>query len=137
MFNRAFNDSSYAQFLNEGKIMGAKCRKCGAIALPPRPLCVSCFGSEMEWVQMKGEGVLEAFTDIWVAPPYMAKEGFGRNNPYVVGVVRLKDGPAVVARIVGVDAKKPETIKVGMALKAEFISKGEGPEKNTVLAFKP
>ena len=137
MYNRAFNDSSYEQFLNEGKIMAGKCKKCGAISLPPRPICISCFSSEMEWVQLKGEGSLAAFTDICVAPPYMAKEGFGRNNPYVVGVVRLKDGPGVVARIVGVDAKKPDTIKVGTALKAEFISKGEGPEKHTILAFKP
>ena len=91
----------------------------------------------MEWMQMQGEGTLAAFTGISVAPPYMAKEGFGRNNPYVVGVVRLKEGVGVVARIVGIDAKKPETIKVGMPLKAELISKGEGPEKRTILAFKP
>ena len=74
MYNRAFNDSSYEQFLNEGKIMAGKCKKCGAISLPPRPLCISCFSSEMEWVQLKGEGSLAAFTDIFVAPPYMAKD---------------------------------------------------------------
>ena len=137
MYDRPFNDASYEQFLNEGKIMAAKCKKCGTLSLPPRPLCHSCHGSAMEWVQMQGEGTLAAFTGISVAPPYMAKEGFGRNNPYVVGVVRLKEGVGVVARIVGIDAKKPETIKVGMPLKAELISKGEGPEKRTILAFKP
>ena len=135
--DRPFNDRSYEQFLNEKKIMGAKCKKCGAVSLPPRPICVSCYGSAMEWVQLKGEGILEAFTGINVAPPYMAKEGFGRNNPYIVGVVRLKEGPGAVSRIVGVDAKKPETIKVGLPLKAEFLTKGEGPEKHTNLAFKP
>lgn len=137
MEERPFNDTSYEQFLNERKIMGSKCKKCGALALPPRPICVSCSGTQMEWVQFKGTGKLAAFTSIVVAPPYMAKEGFGRSNPYVVGVVELEEGVKTVARIVGVDAKKPEQIKVGTPLKAEFLEKGEGPERRTFLAFKP
>jgi uncharacterized OB-fold protein len=55
----------------------------------------------------------------------------------VVGVVELQEGPKIVARITGVDAKKPEQIKVGMLLKAEFLSKGEGANKQTSLAFRP
>ncbi len=137
MNDKPFNDHSYEQFLNEWKIMGSKCKKCGALSIPPRPLCVSCFGSQMEWVQFKGNGKLAAFTSIVIAPPPMAKEGFGRNNPYVVGVVEMQEGPKVVARITGVDAKKPEQIKVGMLLKAEFLSKGEGANKQTSLAFRP
>ena len=137
MNDKPFNDYSYEQFLNEWKIMGSKCKKCGALSIPPRPLCVSCFGSQMEWVQFKGDGKLAAFTSIVVAPPPMAKEGFGRNNPYVVGVVELQEGPKIVARITGVDAKKPEQIKVGLLLKAEFLSKGEGANKQTSLAFRP
>jgi hypothetical protein len=137
MNDKPFNDHSYEQFLNEWKIMGSKCKKCGALSIPPRPLCVSCFGSQMEWVQFRGDGKLAAFTSIVVAPPPMAKEGFGRNNPYVVGVVELQEGPKIVARITGVDAKKPEQIKVGLLLKAEFLSKGEGVNKQTSLAFRP
>ncbi len=137
MNDRPFDDDSYEQFLNSGKIMGSKCKKCGALSLPPRPLCVSCFGSQMEWVQFKGNGKLAAFTSIVVAPPPMAREGFGRNNPYVVGVVELQEGVKIVARITGVDAKKPEQIKVGTVLNPEFIQKGEGPNKQTSLAFKP
>lgn len=137
MEDSPFNDTSYEQFLNEEKIMGSKCKKCGALALPPRSICVSCFGSEMEWVQFKGTGKLAAFTSIVVAPPSMVKEGFNRNNPYVVGVVELNEGVKTVARIVGFDAKKPEQIKVGAPLKAEFLEKGEGPGRQTILAFKP
>jgi len=137
MNDRPFNDHSYEQFLNEWKIMGSKCKKCGALALPPRPICVSCFGSQMEWVQFKGDGKLDAFTSIVVAPPPMAKEGFGRNNPYIVGVIELREGVKIVARITGVDAKKPEQIKVGIPLKAEFLKRGEGANGKTILAFKP
>jgi len=137
MEGRPFNDHSYEQFLSEGKIMGSKCRKCGAFALPPRPICISCFGSEMEWVEFSGEGKLAAFTSTFVAPPFMAEEGFSKKNPYVVGVVELKEGPKIVARITGVEAKKPEQIKVGMPLRAEFLRKGEGADKKAILVFGP
>ncbi len=137
MEDSPFNDTSYEQFLNRGKIMGSKCKKCGALALPPRSICVSCLGSEMEWVQFNGTGKLAGFTSIVVAPPYMVKEGFNRNNPYVVGVVELNEGVKTVARIVGFDAKKPEQIKVGTPLKAEFIKKEEGADIKTILAFRP
>ncbi|OGP78255.1 MAG: hypothetical protein A2V86_16645 [Deltaproteobacteria bacterium RBG_16_49_23] len=137
MAEKPFNDTAYEQFLNKEKIMGSKCKKCGALALPPRPICVSCFSSEMEWVQFKGIGKLAAFTSITVAPPYMAKEGFNRNNPYVVGVVELEEGVKTVARIIGVDARQPEYIKVGTPLKAEFHEKREGTETQMLLAFKP
>ena len=137
MSNRPFNDTSYEQFLNEWKIMGTKCSKCGALALPPRPICISCFSREMEWMEFKGTGMLAAFTSITVAPPNLAKEGYGRNNPYVVGVVELDEGVKAVARIVGVDARKPEQIKVGTPLKAEFLTREEGGSRKTSLAFKP
>ena len=136
MNERPFNDHSYGQFLGEGKIMGSKCKKCGALALPPRPICVSCFGSQMEWVPFTGDGKLVAFTSIVVVPPPMAKEGFGRNNPYIVGVVELREGAKIVARITGIDAKKPEQIKVGTPLKAEFLQRHEEPGREMILAFK-
>jgi len=134
---RPLNDTSDEQFLAEWKIVGSKCKKCGALALPPRPLCVSCYSPEMEWAEFKGTGKLAAFTSITVAPPNLAKEGYGRNNPYVVGVVELDEGVKAVARIVGVDAKKPEAIKVGTAMQAEFLTKEDGGVRKTSLVFKP
>jgi uncharacterized OB-fold protein len=136
MYDRLFNDNSYEQFLKEGKLMGSRCKNCGALGLPPRPICVSCFSSEMEWVQFKGAGKLAAFTSIVVAPPFMAKEGFNKNNPYVVGVVELEEGAKIVGRITGVEAKKPDGIQVGTPLKAEFIHTGQGPDQKTFLAFR-
>lgn len=136
MDSRPFNDHSYEQFLQEEKIMGSRCSRCGALALPPRPICGTCLGSELEWVGFRGMGRLAAFTSIVVAPPFMAKEGFSKKNPYVVGVVELEENVKIVARITGVDAKKPEEIKVGTPLRAEFIHSGQGPGGKTHLAFR-
>ncbi len=135
MYDRAFNDNSFEQFLKEEKLMGAKCKKCGALSLPPRPICTSCFGSDMEWFQFRGKGKLAAFTSIVVAPPQMVKEGFGKNNPYVVGVAELEEGAKMVARITGVNAKDPADIKIGTPVKAEFLH-GQGEDGKVILAFR-
>jgi len=91
----------------------------------------------MEWVQMKGKGRLVAFTCISVAPPFMIEQGYNRKNPYISGVVELEEGGRVDARIEGVDAGKPEEIKVGMPLEAKYIHRETGEKKETYLAFEP
>jgi len=137
MEERPFNDISYERFLNEEKLMGSRCRKCGALFLPPRPICIKCSGTEMEWVQLKGKGKLGAFTCIAIGPPFMIREGYDRTHPYVSGVVELEEGVKAVARIEGVDGNKPETIKIGTRLEVEFLHRGEGESLTTFLAFKP
>jgi len=137
MEERPFTDLSYEQFLNEEKIMGCRCKKCQALYLPPRPICIKCFGDEMEWVEMKGKGKLVAFTCIGVGPPFMTEEGFGRDNPYCSGVVELEEKVRIDARIEGFDASNPETIKVGTPVIAEFLHRGEGENLRTFPAFKP
>jgi len=132
-----FNDISYERFLSEEKLMGSRCRDCSTLFIPPRPVCIECYSSEMDWVEMKGKGKLAAYTCIAIGPPFMAKEGYDRKHPYVSGVVELEEGVKVVARIDGVDGSKPETIKIGTPLKVEFLRRGEGKNLTTFLAFRP
>ena len=137
MEERPFSDISYEQFLNEEKIMGCRCKKCQALYLPPRPVCIKCYGDEMEWVEMKGKGKLAAFTCIGIGPAFMTEEGFDRNNPYCSGVVELEEKVRIDARIEGFDNNKPETIKVGTPVTVEFLHRGEGETLRTFPAFKP
>ena len=88
----------------------------------------------MEWVELKGNGKLAAFTAIAVGPSYTIEEGYGRNNPYLVGVVELEEGPKISGRVKGTDANKPQSIKVGTPLTIEFLEPEEG--KKTYLSFK-
>ena len=133
---RPFNDISYERFLNEDRLMGSRCRKCGSLFLPPRPICTKCHSSEIEWVEIKGKGKLAAFTCIAIGPPFMIEEGYDRKHPYVCGVVDLEEGVKVVARIEGADGTRPETIKIGAPVEAEFLHRGEGEGAVTFLAFR-
>lgn len=137
MEQRPFSDISYNQFVSEQKLMGSRCKACGALFVPPRSICVKCYVSEMEWAEMKGKGKLIAFTSITVAPPFMMAQGYDRKHPYCSGVVELEEGPRVDARIEGVDATKPEEIEIGMPLKVKFLHWGEGENRETYLAFEP
>lgn len=135
--NRPFSDISYRQFLSEEKLMGSRCRKCGKLFLPPRPICTECSSGDMEWKEVKGKGKLCAFTVISVGPPFMVEEGYSREHPYCVGVVELEEGPRIVARIEGFDNTRPENIKVGTPLTVDFIHREIGGERKTYLAFRP
>ena len=137
MEERPFSDASYEQFLNEEKIMGSRCKRCQALYLPPRPICIKCHGGEMEWVEMKGKGKLIAFTCIGIGPSFMMEEGFDRKNPYCSGVVELEEKVRIDARIEGFDTSKPETIKVGTPVTVEFLHRGEGENLRTFPAFRP
>ena len=137
MVERPFNDTSYHQFLNEEKLMGSKCKRCGTLFAPPRPICIKCHGTDMQWVELKGKGKLAAFTCISVGPPFMVAEGYNRKRPYISGVVELDEGVRLDARIEELDGTKPETIEIRMPLTVKFLHRGESENMRTVLAFKP
>ena len=126
-----------SHFLRKGKIMGSKCCSCGAISVPPRPICNECLGGDLEWIELKGKGKLESFTCTAVCPPFMVEGGYSTENPYCVGVVELEEGSSVVALINGVDVKQPESIELGMSLEAKFTHLSEINAGEAFLVFGP
>lgn len=131
-----FNSTSYYHYLSEHKLMGCRSKTSGKFYLPPRPICTTSYSSDMEWEQVSGKGEIIAFTVITVAPTHMIEAGYSRDNPYCAAIVRLQEGPAISAQILGVDLSMPEeAIKIGTPVQATFIERGEGPAKRTYLAF--
>lgn len=135
MAEREFTSASFYQYLAEHRLMASRCRSCGALHLPPRALCPACFGSEMEWAEMGGRGTLLAYTTIHIAPTAMIEAGYHKDNPYCTGVVRLAEGPAISAQILGVDPRQPVQIAVGTPLRVAYLERGEGDKRRTFLAF--
>ena len=133
---RPFTAASFDQYLTESKLMASRCADCGTINLPPRPICPKCHSENLEWNETEGKGKLAGFTVVYIAPIFMIEQGYGRENPYVSGIVELDEGVKISARIIGVEATKPEEIKVGAPLTVDFITVGEGDATKTYLAFK-
>ena len=132
-----FTHAAFSNYLNEHKLMGTRDKKSGAVFLPPRPLNPENFSIDMEWLEFKGKGKLQAFTIVYIAPTAMLEAGYDRKNPYCVGIVKTEEGPMVSALILGVNVGHPETIKVGMPMQATFVDRGEGELKKSFLAFEP
>ena len=132
-----FNNTAFNGHLADHKLMGARCEDCGALYLPPRPMCKACFGKQMTWVEMSGVGKLSAFTAIHIAPTAMIEAGYGRNNPYLAGIIQLEEGPSISAQILGIAPDQPEQVAIGTPLKVVFVDRGEGEAKQTFLEFEP
>ncbi len=133
---REFTYASYNAFLSEHKLMASRCTSCKALYLPPRPLCIRCFSSSLEWVALQGKGRLVAYTVIAVGPSFMIEEGFDRKHHYCSGIVQLDEGPCISARLVGFDVKNPQAIAIGTPVEVEYLERGAGERKKTYLAFR-
>jgi len=108
----SFGIESFYKLVGEGKLMAAKCNKCGEVMLPPRPLCTKCYSKDLRWVELKGQGKLLTYTIIHVAP-----KQFEALAPYSVGIVKLDEGPRLMGMIRNIE---PPKLKVDMTLTVDF-----------------
>ena len=109
----------FVTYLEEGKIMTTRCKKCQRPTFPPNVDCTACGVSEMEWIELKETGELDTFTTVMYGPA-----GFGKETPYTLAVVRFPNR----LRILGLmDKEIPvHEIKTGMELKVVPIKLPEG-----------
>jgi len=103
---------NFYKYCVERKLMGVKCKNCGALLCPPRELCPKCFASSFEWTELKGEGRLLTYTII-----HFPATQFQALAPYAVGIVRMNDGPQLPGMIKNV---KLEDLRIGMSLQVDF-----------------
>ena len=109
-----FTIEQFYKHISQGKLMGGRCKRCGAVHLPPRPVCSKCFSKEFEWVEIPPKGKLMTYTIIHVAPTR-----FQSMTPYAVGIIQLENGLNIPGMIKDVAA---DEIKIGMNLKVVFNS---------------
>ncbi len=118
----------YVDSLKDGKLMGTKCKKCGNVTIPLKPICPKCGSFDVEEFETKGEGIIKSFTVIYVAP-----KKFEDKAPYAIAIVKLDEGPSIMGRLLGIDLNKADEIKIGTRVKFEpLVENGE-----TIVAFRP
>lgn len=128
---------SYLEYINSKKLMGSKCKKCGAVDVPPRKLCIKCNSTDVDWIEMSGNGKIAAYSCISVGTTFMVDKGYSMKKPYCFSVIKLNEGPMISGQLLGVDETKPDTIKIETPVKIKFIETELKGETRVDLGFEP
>ena len=115
----------YFRSLEEGKVLGTVCRKCGYKQYPPRSYCLNCRSKDVEFYELPSIGRLLTYTEINVKP-----QTHSQYPDYIVGVVEV-DGVKVVGHVDAKfeDLRPDQTVKI-------HVEKREGDEYPRIV-FKP
>lgn len=108
-FTSIAKTNDFIDYLEEGKVMGTRCKDCGLVFFPPRADCYQCLAGNMEWFEIAGTGTLVTYSKLEYAPV-----GFQEDVPYCIALLDYGDYK-VFGRIAG-DLLEEE-IKVGMEMK--------------------
>ncbi|MFX0047497.1 MAG: Zn-ribbon domain-containing OB-fold protein [Candidatus Hermodarchaeota archaeon] len=110
--------------LENKKVIGNKCLKCGTIFVPPRKICGNCnvvIPLEENWVDLPDTGTLVNYT----ITPYRINDRTDRKaKNLLLGMVQI-DGSdtSIIYRLLDLN---PNEVKIGMKLKIEWTEKPKG-----------
>jgi uncharacterized protein len=88
-FTRPFWDAVEA-----GRLTTTRCRACGFLTFPPKPICPDCWTTDVEYIELSGRGTLRSYTEINVAPAVFRDEA-----PYVIGIIDLDEDVRLLSRV--------------------------------------
>lgn len=94
-----------------GELRIQRCRDCGTLRHPPRPMCGRCQSIAWDWVVSRGAGAIHSYV-VLHHPPVP-----GYEVPLPVVLVDLDEGTRLVANLAG---RKPAEIRIGMRVQARI-----------------
>lgn len=98
------------------RIIAGRCKSCGTLAYPQRPVCTTCGGDAFEDTPLSGEGTLYTFTVVaGGGAPSEFDDEQTMTGDVMCGVVELKEGPRVMVRIADCE---PDQLEIGMKMRA-------------------
>jgi uncharacterized OB-fold protein len=97
----------------QGRLVARRCRGCGRLHHPPRPVCPACHSLEHEIVELGGTGTVYSYAVLH--HPQNPRFTY----PLVGVLVDLDEGIRVVSNLVGVE---PAEVRIGMPVRVAFAS---------------
>ena len=74
--------NDFIDYLEQGKLMGTRCKTSGRRYFPPRAHCCESMSMDMEWFEVAGSGKLVSFSTLKYAPT-----GFQDDLPYTIALL--------------------------------------------------
>ena len=111
--------------LEEGKILGRKCPKCGNVEFPPVYACNECGNYETEWYEISGKAKLHS---IVLPAALSSKPEYKKMKKYAYGEVELEEGTRLNAVVRGIYKKNRAelTAKLPLDVHATIIDRDGG-----------
>lgn len=97
----------------EGRLALQQCESCEKHIFYPRVACPHCGGEGIAWKTASGRGTLYSFTIVENNAP----SAFIADMPFVVAVIRLKEGVQMLSNIVDCD---PAALRCDMDVEVTF-----------------
>ncbi|MDR0841135.1 MAG: OB-fold domain-containing protein [Christensenellaceae bacterium] len=102
---------------NERTLQLRQCEACGHIYWPAAPFCPACASANVKWQKLTGEGTVFSYVVFRQAFDARLQEAI----PYVVAVIRLREGPKIVSNIL---CCPPEKIFIDMPVRVAWSEEG-------------
>lgn len=103
--------------LDEGKFLGFRCPKCGAVEFPLYPGCSNCGNIENEIVEMSGEVTIN---ELYAVPPLFVTPEYAMYAPLYGGEITLAEGPKTNALIFGITPENYDELRNSVPLKGKL-----------------
>ena len=94
-----------------GELRIQRCKECGTLRHPPRPMCGRCQSLAWDWIVSQGAGTVHSYV-VLHHPPVP-----GYEYPLPVALVDLDEGTRLVANVAGC---APSEIRIGMRVQARI-----------------
>ena len=96
---------------SRGELLIQRCKSCGTLRHPARPMCGEC--GSLEWDTVRASGRGEVFTYVVFHHPSVP----AFETPYVVALIQLEEGTRLVSNVIGIP---PEDVRIGMPVEVTF-----------------
>jgi len=109
------------------KLMGSRCKICGAHYYPRKTMCLRCSKESTEEVLLGPRGSIYSWSVSYMKPPAAVVDA-----PYGLATIELPEGVHVQAALTNVDLKK---LEIGMEMETVLFKIKEDAEGNDVVGY--
>ncbi len=108
------------------RLVGTRCRSCGAHFFPCRAVCARCLSRDLATVPLSARGTLYTFTTVHQSTPEFP-------TPYMLAYVDLPEGVRLLAQLAGTS---PGEARIGMPLDLRIQPVGTDAAGRPVLGYR-
>lgn len=108
------------------RLVGTRCRQCGARFFPRRAVCARCLSPDTEVVPLSSRGTLYTYTVVYQSTPEF-------RTPYLLAYVDLPEGVRLLAPLEGL---APDQVQIGIALDLRVEAVRRDAEGRAVIGYR-